>query len=103
MPLLPNCRLGAVLGDEEVFGTKGDLIFKPRDQWHTFWNAGDEPLVVLKLISPAGLEQLFRSFAEFDGPPDPNRLAEMAAQYGCELDLPPFPSSNGLAWLSSRT
>jgi mannose-6-phosphate isomerase-like protein (cupin superfamily) len=81
-------RMGAVLGDEEVFGTKGDLIFKPRGQWHTFWNAGDEPLVVLELISPAGLEQLFRSFTEFDGPPDPDRLAELAARYGCELDLP---------------
>src|SRR5262249_16105026 len=36
-------RIGAVLGDQEVFGGPGDLIFKPRGQWHTFWNAGDEP------------------------------------------------------------
>ena len=21
----------------------GDLVHKPRNQWHTFWNAGDEP------------------------------------------------------------
>lgn len=80
-------RMGAVLGDEEVFGEKGDLVFKPRNQWHTFWNAGDEPLVVLEMISPAGLEQLFRSFAVLDGEPDPQELAEMAARYGCDLDF----------------
>ena len=36
-------RIGAKLGGEVVFGNPGDLIFKPRKQWHTFWNAGDEP------------------------------------------------------------
>src|SRR5882762_8650551 len=36
-------RVGALLGDDVVIGSPGDLIFKPRNQWHTFWNAGDEP------------------------------------------------------------
>ena len=36
-------RMGALLGDEVVEAGPGDLVFKPRDQWHTFWNAGDEP------------------------------------------------------------
>jgi mannose-6-phosphate isomerase-like protein (cupin superfamily) len=27
-------RIGAVLGGQEVFGGPGDLIFKPRNQWH---------------------------------------------------------------------
>src|SRR6516165_12743708 len=62
-------RIGAILGDAEVFGGPGDLIFKPRGQWHTFWNAGDEPATVLEIISPAGLEELFRSFAHFTAPP----------------------------------
>src|SRR5919197_6254610 len=35
-------RMGALLGDEVVEAGAGDLVFKPRDQWHTFWNAGDE-------------------------------------------------------------
>ena len=34
-------RVGALLGDEVAEGGPGDLIFKPRNQWHTFWNAGD--------------------------------------------------------------
>jgi quercetin dioxygenase-like cupin family protein len=49
-------RMGALLGDEVVFGSPGDLVFKPRQQWHTFWNAGDAPVRVLKIITPAGFE-----------------------------------------------
>jgi mannose-6-phosphate isomerase-like protein (cupin superfamily) len=80
-------RIGAVLGGEEVVVGPGDLIFKPRGQWHTFWNAGDEPAAVLEVISPAGLEELFRSFEEFTAPPDPQVLAARAARYGCDLDF----------------
>jgi mannose-6-phosphate isomerase-like protein (cupin superfamily) len=80
-------RIGAVLGGEEVVGGPGDLIFKPHGQWHTFWNAGDEPAVVLEIISPAGLEELFRSFGDFTAPPGPQILAGMAAKYGCDLDF----------------
>jgi quercetin dioxygenase-like cupin family protein len=39
-------RVGALLGEQEGFGEVGDLIFKPRGQWHTFWNAGDVPPIV---------------------------------------------------------
>src|SRR5689334_21659143 len=49
-------RMGALLGDEVVEAGPGDLVFKPRNQWHTFWNAGDEPCRILEIISPAGLE-----------------------------------------------
>lgn len=80
-------RIGAVLGGEEVFGEPGDLIFKPRGQWHTFWNASDEPAIVLEIISPGGLENLFKSFESLDGPPAPEKLAEMAAAYHCDLDF----------------
>src|SRR3979411_1607032 len=52
-------RVGARLGDELVFGKPGDLIFKPRDQWHTFWNAGDADARLLEIISPAGFENYF--------------------------------------------
>lgn len=36
-------KIGALLGETVVFGVAGDLIYKPRGQWHTFWNARDEP------------------------------------------------------------
>ena len=94
-------RIGAVIEGLEVEAGPGDLLFKPRGQWHTFWNAGDEPASCLELISPAGLEQLFRSFATLDGEPQPEQLAEMAAKYGCDLDFPatfPVVERHGLSF-----
>jgi quercetin dioxygenase-like cupin family protein len=80
-------RIGAILGGQEVYGEPGDLIFKPRDQWHTFWNASDEPAVVLEIISPAGLEDMFKSFEHLTEPPTPEALADMAGKVHCDLDF----------------
>ena len=82
-----NGRIGAVIEGHEVVAEAGDLLCKPRGQWHTFWNAGDEPAVCLELISPAGLEELFRSFASLTEPPTPEVLAGLAIEYGCEIDF----------------
>src|SRR6266550_9278363 len=71
-------RLGALLGDEVVYGEPGDLVFKPRDRWHTFWNAGDEPARILEIISPAGFEGYFDELTELlrdGGPPDLTAVA----------------------------
>lgn len=80
-------RIGAVIEGKEVEAGPGDLLFKPRGQWHTFWNAGDEPASCLELISPAGLEELFRSFSALTGDPEPDELAAMAARFGCDVDI----------------
>ena len=34
-------RVGVQLGDEVLEAGPGDLVFKPRGQWHAFWNPGD--------------------------------------------------------------
>jgi mannose-6-phosphate isomerase-like protein (cupin superfamily) len=80
-------RVGALLGDQEVVAEAGDLVFKPRGQWHTFWNAGEGPARILEIISPAGLEQLFREFAAAGGELDPATLPALAARYGGEVDF----------------
>ena len=36
-------------------------------QWHTFWNAGDEPARILEIISPAGFEQFFAELVPLGG------------------------------------
>ena len=87
-------RVGALLGDEVVYGQAGDLIFKPRGQWHTFWNAGDAPARLLEIISPAGFERYFEELIELlpkAGPPDPKAIATLAARYGLELDFESIP------------
>ncbi len=80
-------RLGALLGDEEVFGEVGDFVFKPRGQWHTFWNASDEPTRILELISPGGLEKLFRELGNMGAEPDPEAMAELAGRFGAKVDF----------------
>jgi mannose-6-phosphate isomerase-like protein (cupin superfamily) len=80
-------RMGALLGDDVVEAGPGDLVFKPRDQWHTFWNAGDEPCRILEIISPAGFEQFFRELDALGGAlnADPGALAELNERYGQEM------------------
>jgi mannose-6-phosphate isomerase-like protein (cupin superfamily) len=88
-------RMGALLGGEVVEAGPGDLVFKPRDQWHTFWNAGDEPARLLEIISPAGFEGYFDELvdllAEAQGPPDPAKIMPLAERYGLELDPESIP------------
>jgi mannose-6-phosphate isomerase-like protein (cupin superfamily) len=81
-------RVGALLGDDVVIGEPGDLIFKPRNQWHTFWNAGDEPARILEVISPAGFEHFFEELVDLGGvtQADPQALAELCARYELEMD-----------------
>ena len=57
-------RMGAQLGDDVVFAGPGELVFKPRGQWHTFWNAGDAPCRILEIISPAGFERYFEELGD---------------------------------------
>jgi mannose-6-phosphate isomerase-like protein (cupin superfamily) len=82
-------RLGAQLGDAVVFGEPGDLIFKPRDQWHTFWNAGDEPARILEIISPAGFERFFEELLDPESPDSPR--STLPARYGLEIDMDSIP------------
>jgi mannose-6-phosphate isomerase-like protein (cupin superfamily) len=80
-------RLGALLGDEVVYGEPGDLVFKPRNQWHTFWNAGDEPARILEIIAPAGFEQFFAELIDLGGVlgAGPDTFAVLSARYGLEM------------------
>jgi mannose-6-phosphate isomerase-like protein (cupin superfamily) len=80
-------RMGALLGDEELEAGPGELVFKPRNQWHTFWNAGDEPASILEIISPAGFEKFFDELAEHGGVTqiEEDVFADLRARYGLEM------------------
>jgi mannose-6-phosphate isomerase-like protein (cupin superfamily) len=81
--------LGALLGDEVVTAGPGTWVFKPRNQWHTFWNAGATRCEIIEIISPAGFENFFRELAEVyaaDGGPDLARFADLCARYALEMD-----------------
>src|SRR6202047_5025236 len=81
-------RVGALLGDEVLIGGPGYLIIKPRNQWHTFWNAGDEPAHILEIISPAGFEQFFAELVDLGGvtSADPQTLGALSERFGLEMN-----------------
>jgi mannose-6-phosphate isomerase-like protein (cupin superfamily) len=80
-------RMGALLGDDVVEAGPGDLVHKPRNQWHTFWNAGDEPCRILEIISPAGFEHFFRELSDLGGAlaSDPDEFAQLRERYGLDM------------------
>ena len=80
-------RMGAILGDDVVYAEVGDTVFKPRDQWHTFWNAGDEPCRILEIIAPGGFEHFFDELGEAieSGTAGPERLGELGEKFGIEF------------------
>jgi quercetin dioxygenase-like cupin family protein len=81
-------KVGALIGEEVVIGGPGDLIFKPRGQWHTFWNAGEEPARLLEIISPAGFERFFEELVDLGGvaQADPETMGALCARYELEMD-----------------
>jgi mannose-6-phosphate isomerase-like protein (cupin superfamily) len=94
-------RMGALLGDEVLVASTGDLVFKPRNQWHTFWNAGDGPCRILEIISPGGFEHCFDQIAAAMASPafDPQQMAELAGHYGLEIrpdSIPELCAAHGL-------
>ena len=72
-------------------------MFKPRGEWHTFWNAGDTECRIIEVISPGGFENYFRELADMfrargAAGPDPARLGELAARYALELEVDSVPA-----------
>ena len=85
-------RLGAQLGDDVVEAGPGELVQKPRGQEHAFWNAGDEPLRFLEIISPGGFAQYFRELAPVLSAGDLEGVQEIAARYELEIDFSTIPT-----------
>jgi mannose-6-phosphate isomerase-like protein (cupin superfamily) len=80
-------RMGALLGDDVLEAGPGELVFKPREQWHTFWNAGETPCRILEIVAPAGFEGYFKELAALGGAlnADPAALGELCQRYGLEM------------------
>ena len=81
--------LGALLGEHVVTAGPGTWVFKPRHQWHTFWNDGDTPCHIIEVISPAGFESYFREVAAAWG--DMQRFAEINRKYSLEMKFESVP------------
>ena len=82
-------RMGALLGDDVLEAGPGDLVHKPRGEWHTFWNAGEETCRILEIISPAGFERFFAELVAMGGvlQAAPEDVAALCDRYA--LDMQP--------------
>ena len=85
---------GRPLGDDVLEAGSGDLVLKPRGEWHTFWNAGDAPCRILEIIAPAGFEGFFAELVDLGGvaQADPATLGELCQRYALEMDPSSIPS-----------
>src|SRR5271168_5325136 len=81
-------RMGALLGEDVLEAAPGDLVLKPRGEWHTFWNAGDAPCRILEIISPAGFEQFFAELVDLGGVTntEPETLGALCERYALEMN-----------------
>ena len=86
-------RVGALLGEHALEAGPGELIFKPRNQWHTFWNAGDEPARILEIIAPAGFEGYFAELVALGGSraASPEALRALGERYALEVNPQSIP------------
>lgn len=81
--------LGAVLGDDVVTAGPGTWVHKPRGQWHSFFNAGDEWCEIIEVISTGGFEDYFREVAAHWG--NLEKFAEINAKYHLDMDFDSVP------------
>lgn len=87
-------QLTVQVGEEVVTVSSGGLVVKPRGIFHAFWNASDQPVRFLEVISPGGFENYFAELARLipaDGQPDLGAIAALAARYGMEFDFAGMP------------
>ncbi len=86
------------VGGQVVAAPAGSFVYGPRDVPPTFEVSSDRARFLL-VVEPAGFEDFVRAVAEPagaltlppppEGPPDPARLAALAAEHGVEILGPP--------------
>src|SRR5206468_12540919 len=88
-----NGQAGVEVGNQMVVAGPGDLILKPRDVPHAFWNPTDEPARLLEVITPGGFETYFEELGQILAAVEPDlaRLGELAARHGLQMDVSSVP------------
>jgi hypothetical protein len=86
------------VGGRVITAPAGSFVYGPRDVPHTFMISSEQARFLL-VLEPAGFEEFVRAAGEpaqrlaippaATEPPDPARLAALAAEYGIEILGPP--------------
>jgi mannose-6-phosphate isomerase-like protein (cupin superfamily) len=90
-----NGQVAVWLGGGETVAGAGAFLLVPRGEPHGLRRLSDEPVRMLTLASPAGMEHFFAAVVR-EGEEallaDPDRLVELAAAHGTEI-LGDYPAS----------
>jgi quercetin dioxygenase-like cupin family protein len=85
--------MNILLGGDLVVAPVGSYVFKPRHQWHTFWNGGDRELRCIELLLPGGFERCFERLSPLlaAGGLEQASIRSLADEYGIEYDADSVP------------
>jgi uncharacterized cupin superfamily protein len=82
-------ELSVIQNGEVQTAGPGQYIVKPKGIFHTFWNASDQRIRFIEIITPGNFEYYFAELAPFlhpDQPPQMDKVRETAAKYGLIVD-----------------
>jgi mannose-6-phosphate isomerase-like protein (cupin superfamily) len=83
--------IGALLGDSVVIGHPSDLIFKPREQWRTFWERRRNARPRIGNYIAGRVRALFsRAWSGTDQRRPPSAAA-LCARYALDMDMSSVP------------
>ena len=79
--------LGVQIGDEVVVARDGDVVTKPRGIPHAFWNAGDDEVRFIEIVTPGAFAEYFADIAPLLDRPEPDvpGLMATAGRYGLAM------------------
>jgi quercetin dioxygenase-like cupin family protein len=84
--LILSGKVGARLGDETVEEIPaGSWLVKPRSVPHAMWNVTEEPVRILEVVLPGGIEHYFEQIAPVlteQGPDWTKRYYALAEEFG---------------------
>lgn len=74
------------VGDKWIEAGPGTTLWAPRNVPHGYQIVGNEPAVLLFIVSPPNLEPMFADLSALSaGPPDLAKIAEICGRYGIEF------------------
>jgi quercetin dioxygenase-like cupin family protein len=82
-------ELSVIQNGEVQTAGPGQYIIKPKGFFHTFWNASDQRIRFIEIITPGNFVYYFAELAPFlqpGQPPQMDKLREIADKYGLIID-----------------
>lgn len=83
-------ELSVIQNGEVQIARPGEYVVKPKEIFHTFWNAGDKMVRFIEIITPGNFEYYFAELAPYllkGQPPQMDKVKATADKYGLIVDI----------------